>query len=159
MANSLRLVFSNYGYVGLAGLVFVTLFFLVSVLSEYFFYEPYLVLYVPDDRALGFALIVAVAIMSGLVIPMNVFRIRMLQNKARKVGGSFIGSFIGASAGACSCGPVGFAVISTFGTIGGTATAFLTAYELPMRIASLAILGYVYYTTNKSLTAECRIKN
>jgi hypothetical protein len=159
MANSLRLVFSNYGYVGLAGLVFVALFFMVSALSEYFFYEPYIVLYVPDDRVLGFVLIVILSVLSGLVIPMNVYRIRMLQNKARKVGGSFIGSFIGASAGACSCGPVGFAVISTFGTIGGTATAFLTAYEIPMRIASIAILGYVYYTTNKSLVAECRIKN
>jgi hypothetical protein len=158
MTSSLGLVFSNYSYVGLAGAVFFVMFMLLSTLSEFVFFEPYFVFYITDDRILNFALIMAVSILSAMVIPMNVYRIRMLKNKAHKVGGSFIGSFIGASAGACSCGPVGFAVISTFGTIGGTATAFLTMYEIPMRIISLAILGYVYYTTNKSLLAECKIK-
>jgi len=33
----------------------------------------------------------------------------------KKMGGGIFGSIIGAAAGACSCGPIGFAVISTFG--------------------------------------------
>lgn len=157
MTSSPVLVFSNYTYVGLACVVFFVMFMIISVLSEFVFFEPYFVFYVPDDRILGFVLLVAVSVLSGLVIPMNVYRIKMLQSRTHKVGGSFIGSFIGASADACSCGPVGFAIISTFGAIGGTATAFLTMYEIPMRIASLVILVYVYYTTNKSLVSECKI--
>jgi hypothetical protein len=82
----------------------------------------------------------------------------MLQNKVHKVSGGFLGSLIGASAGACSCGPVGFAVISTFGTAGGVATAFLTSYEIPVRIIAIGLLGFVYYTTNKSLSVECRVR-
>lgn len=151
----LRLVFANRAYVALSSAVFAVMFMLISSLSELVFFQPYFVFYVPDDRILSFALIIAVSVLSALVIPMNVYLLKTMQ-KAKKVGGSFLGSLVGASAGACSCGPIGFSIISTFGTAGGVATAFLTAYEIPLRLVSLGILGYVYYTTSKSLTS-CRI--
>jgi hypothetical protein len=75
-----------------------------------------------------------------------------------KISGSVLGSIIGASAGICSCGPIGFSIISTFGTIAGTATAFLTNYEIPLRLASLGILCLVYYTTIRSISVECKIQ-
>jgi hypothetical protein len=146
-----KLVFSNHLYVGTAAAIFVSLFLFLSALSEYVFFKPYFVFYVQDDRVLGFVLIVAVSVLAAIVIPMNIYRIKMLQ-KATRMSTSLLGSIVGASAGACSCGPVGFAIISTFGTIGGVATAFLTLYEVPLRILSLGILGYVYYTTTKSLS-------
>ncbi|MEW6042666.1 MAG: hypothetical protein AB1608_00170 [Thermoproteota archaeon] len=157
MASSLRLVFSSYRYVILSSAIFVGMLMLLSSLSEYVFFEPYFVFYVPLDRVIGFVLIVAVSGLSGLIIPMNVYVLTVLQ-KAKRVSGGFIGSLIGASAGACSCGPVGFAIISTFGTVGGLATAFLTAYEIPLRVVSMGILGYVFYSTNKLLVTECRYK-
>jgi hypothetical protein len=155
--NATKLVFSNYGYIGLAVAIFMVMFFLLSTLSEYVFFEPYFVFYVPDDRVLGFALILAVSVLSAAVIPMNVYRVKILQ-RVSKASGGFLGSLIGASAGACSCGPVGFAIISTFGTAGGIATAFLASYEIPLRIISTGILGYVYYTTAKSLSVECKAR-
>jgi hypothetical protein len=155
--NTTKLVFSNYGYLVLAAAVFVVMFFLLSALSEYVFFEPYFVFYVPDDRMLGFTLILAVSVLSAIVIPMNVYRAKILK-RASKASGGFLGSLIGASAGACSCGPVGFAIISTFGTVGGAATAFLTSYEVPLRIISIGILGFVYYTTSKSLHSECMVR-
>jgi hypothetical protein len=97
--------------------------------------------------------------MSGIVPSMNVYRIRVLRNNSKSMGTGVLGSIIGASAGACSCGSLGFTVISVFGTAGGIATSFLTNYELPLRLASLAILGYTFYTTKKSLSSECKIKN
>ena len=111
----------------------------------------------PDDRIVGFVLIVTVSALSGLVIPMNVYLLRIIRN-AKKMGGGFLGSLVGASAGACSCGPVGFSIISTFGTIGGTTTAFLATYEIPLRVVSLGILGYAYYSTTKSLNDNCKIR-
>ena len=90
---------------------------------------------------------------------MNVYRVRVLRNNSKSMGTGVLGSIIGASAGACSCGSLGFAVISVFGTAGGIATSFLTNYELPLRLGSLAILGYTFYTTKKSLYSECKIKN
>jgi hypothetical protein len=96
--------------------------------------------------------------MSAVVIPMNIYRIRTLQKSTTKIGGSLLGSIIGASAGICSCGPIGFSIISTFGTVAGTATAFLTYYEIPLRLVSLGLLCLVYYTTAKSISIECKIQ-
>jgi len=81
----------------------------------------------------------------------------MLKSSKKKVGSSFIGSIIGASAGACSCGSIGFAVISIFGAVGGAATSFLANYEIPLRLVSIAILVGTYFYMVRGLTAECRI--
>jgi hypothetical protein len=96
--------------------------------------------------------------MSAIVIPMNIYRIRTRQKSTSKIGGSLLGSIIGASAGICSCGPIGFSIISTFGTVAGTATAFLTNYEIPLRLVSLGLLCLVYYATAKSISIECKIQ-
>jgi uncharacterized membrane protein YraQ (UPF0718 family) len=156
LAGITKSVFSNYKYAGLAVVVFVSMFVLLSALSEYVFFQPYFVFYVPDDRLLGFVLIIGISALSAIVIPLNVYRAKILQ-KSSKVG-SFSGSFIGVSAGACSCGPVGYAIISTFGTAGSVATAFLTSYEIPLRIISIAVLGCVYYATVRSLAVKCKIR-
>ncbi len=159
MAQTLKLVFSNRKYIVVAAIISIGLFVPLAILAEYIFLQPYLVMSIPADRIVGFSLIVAVSILSGLVIAMNVYRIKTLHNQARKMSGGLFGSIVGASAGACSCGPLGFAIISTFGTTGGIATAFVSNYEIPLRLVALAILGFTYYTTTKSLSVECKIKS
>ena len=151
-------MFSSYSYVLLAGIIFVCMLIPLSILSEFLFIEPLFVIHVIEDRAFGFTLLVAISFMSAVVIPMNIYRIRTLQKSTTKIGGSLLGSIIGASAGICSCGPIGFSIISTFGTVAGTATAFLTNYEIPLRLASLGLLCLVYYTTAKSISIECKIQ-
>jgi hypothetical protein len=152
------MVFSSYSYVLLAGIIFVCMLIPLSILSEFLFIEPFFVIHVIEDRAFSFTLLVAISFMSAVVIPMNIYRIRTLQKSTTKIGGSLLGSIIGASAGICSCGPIGFSIISTFGTVAGTATAFLTNYEIPLRLASLGLLCLVYYTTAKSISIECKIQ-
>jgi len=151
-------VFSSYPYVLVAGIIFVCMFIPLSILSEFLFIEPFFVIHVIEDRAFSFTLLVAISFMSAVVIPMNIYRIRTLQKSTTKIGGSLLGSIIGASAGICSCGPIGFSIISTFGTVAGTATAFLTYYEIPLRLVSLGLLCLVYYTTAKSISIECKIQ-
>jgi hypothetical protein len=129
------------------------------ILSEYIFLEPYVVAHLPSGSELGFILIVILSALSALVIPMNIFRVSILKSSKQKMGGGIFGSIIGASAGACSCGPIGFAVISTFGSVGATATAFLTNYEIPLRIIAVAILAITYFTTVKSLKVECKLNS
>ena len=151
-------MFSSYPYVLVAGIIFVCMFIPLSILSEFLFIEPLFVIHVIEDRAFSFTLLVAISFMSAVVIPMNIYRIRTLQKSTTKIGGSLLGSIIGASAGICSCGPIGFSIISTFGTVAGTATAFLTYYEIPLRLASLGLLCLVYYTTAKSISIKCKIQ-
>ena len=155
--NNLKLVFSSYSYSILAVSIFVGMFIPLSILSEFIFIEPFFIFHVTEVSWFSFVLGLGISIMSAIVIPMNVYRVKALQKNASKIGGSIIGSIIGASAGICSCGPIGFSIISTFGTVAGTATAFLTNYEIPLRLGSIALLCLVYYTTARSISSECKI--
>tara|TARA_B100000029_G_scaffold357773_1_gene350550 strand:- start:338 stop:607 length:270 start_codon:yes stop_codon:yes gene_type:complete len=87
---------------------------------------------------------------------MNVYRVRLIKN-TNKIGSSIIGTIIGASAGACSCGPLAFTIITTFGTAGSVASSFVTVYEIPIRLVSIFILCMVIFVTSKSLSQECKI--
>ena len=157
MVHPIKLVYSNSKYVLLTSSIFVLMTIGLLILSEYIFLEPYVVAHLPSGSELGFVLIVLLSALSALVIPMNIFRINILKSSKQKMGGGILGSIIGTAAGACSCGPIGFAVISTFGSVGATATAFLTNYEIPIRIIAIAILTVTYFTTIKSLNAECNL--
>lgn len=159
MAQMIKLVFSNFKYLLLASIIFVSMMIGLLILSEYIFLEPYLISHLPSGSEFGFILITILSVLSALVIPMNIFRINILKSSKQKMGGGIFGSIIGAAAGACSCGPVGFAIISTFGSVGATATAFVTNYEIPIRIIAIAILAVTYFTTVKSLKVECKINS
>lgn len=159
MISTVKLVFSNFRYIILASAIFVSMMIGLLILSEYIFLEPYVVGHVPSGSEFGFVLIAVLSALSALVLPMNIFRINILKSSKQKMGGGIFGSVIGAAAGACSCGPVGFAVISTFGSVGATTTAFLTNYEIPIRVVAIAILVLTYFTTVKSLKVECKINS
>ena len=130
---------------------------ILLLISEFIFLEPYFATHIPSGSELGFVLIVILSGLSALVIPMNLFRITNLKNSKQKMSGSIFGTIVGSAAGACSCGPIGFAVISTFGSVGATATAFLTNYEIPIRIIAIMVLFITYFTTIKSLKTECKV--
>jgi hypothetical protein len=159
MVHPIKLVYSNPKYFLLTSGIFVLMTIGLLILSEYIFLEPYVVAHLPSGSELGFVLIVILSALSALVIPMNIFRINILKSSKQKMGGGILGSIIGTAAGACSCGPIGFAVISTFGSVGATATAFLTNYEIPIRIIAIAILIVTYFTTIKSLKVECNLNS
>jgi len=158
LVEPLKIVFSNVKYSLLALGIFIPMLFVLLILSEFIFLEPYFVGQIPKGTELGFSLIVILSGLSALVLPMNVYRINILKNSKGKIGGSVFGSFIGAAAGACSCGPIGFSIISTFGSVGATSLAFLTTYEIPIRIISIALLIIIFFTTVKSLKVECKLK-
>ena len=158
MIEILKLVFSNFKFFVLSVIIFSSMMIVLLLISEFIFLEPYFVTHIPSGSELGFILIATLSGLSALVIPMNLFRIINLKNSKQKMSGSIFGAIVGSAAGACSCGPIGFAVISTFGSAGATATAFLTNYEIPIRIIAIIILSITYFTTIKSLKTECKIQ-
>jgi len=157
MLSILKLVFSNYLYVVLASAVFTFMLIGLLIVSQYIFLEPYLIGDIQQGSELGFVLIVILSVLSGLVIPMNIYRINILKKSKGKISGSLFGSFVGSIAGACSCSPIGFAAVSTFGSVGATAFSFLTNFEIPIRICAIVLLIFTYYTTMKSIKIECRV--
>tara|TARA_Y100000590_G_scaffold146118_1_gene167976 strand:+ start:935 stop:1411 length:477 start_codon:yes stop_codon:yes gene_type:complete len=154
--NIFHTVFSNFYYTLIACLIFGTLFVSLSIISEFIFLEPYLVFAVYSETVISLLLIIFLSALSGIAISMNIYRVKIVK-ETRKLGGSIIGTIIGASAGACSCGPIAFSVIATFGTAGSVASSFLTAYEIPIRITSIGILLLVIAVTSKSLSRECKV--
>ena len=159
MLEILKVIFSNLKFIIISVIIFSSMMFSLLFISEFIFLEPYFVTHIPSGSELGFILITVLSGLSALVISMNLFRIINLKNSKHKMGGSIFGTFVGSAAGACSCGPIGFAVISTFGTVGATTTAFLSNYEIPIRIIAIVILIITYFTTIKSLKIECNIQN
>ena len=157
MIEIFKVIFSNFKFLALSVMIFLSMMVLLLLVSEFIFLEPYFVTHIPSGSELGFILIITLSALSALVIPMNLFRITNLKNSKQKMSGSIFGSIVGSAAGACSCGPIGFAVISTFGSVGATATAFLTNYEIPIRVVAIAILTITYFTTIKSLKTECKV--
>lgn len=152
-----KTVYSNKKYLYVSSAIFLVLFVFLSIVSEFIFLSPVFVFNIPVNSIADFVLIVAIALLSGIVTSFSIYRMRMTNKGLKKSGIGFAGSIIGAGAGACSCGSLGFSAVSIFGTIGGTATAFLTNYEMPLRLISIAILCYTYFVSAKDITSKCKI--
>jgi hypothetical protein len=112
---------------------------------------------VAEYAVLNFISILVICILTGLVLSMSIYRIRFLQASTKKLRSGLLGSFIGAGAGAC-CGGIGVALISIFGAVGGVATSVLTNFEVPLRVASIAILVFTYFMIVRDLNKECKVE-
>ena len=156
MNNTFETVYSNYTYILIAIGIFFLLFFPLITISEFLFFEPFIVFSIYPETTLSFLLIVILSFFSALAVSMNIYRVKLIK-KTKKIGSSIVGTIIGASAGACSCGPIAFSIITTFGTAGSIASSFLNVYEIPIRLTSIGILGIVIFVTTKSLSRECKI--
>ena len=158
MNNTFGIIYSNPSYI----LIFIGIFFLLFIplitISEFLFFEPFLVFSIYPETTLSFFLIVTLSLFSAFAVSMNIYRVKLIK-ETKKIGSSIIGTIIGASAGACSCGPIAFSIIATFGTAGSIASSFLTVYEIPIRLTSIGILVIVIFVTTKSLSRECKVKS
>ena len=158
MNNTFGIIYSNPSYILISIGIFFLLFIPLITISEFLFFEPFLVFSIYPETTLSFSLIVLLSLFSAFAVSMNIYRVKLIK-ETKKIGSSIIGTIIGASAGACSCGPIAFSVIATFGTAGSIASSFLTVYEIPIRLTSIGILILVIFVTTKSLSRECKVKS
>ena len=158
MNNTFGIIYSNPSYILILIGIFFLLFIPLITISEFLFFEPFLVFSIYPETTLSFSLIVTLSLFSAFAVSMNIYRVKLI-NETKKIGSSIIGTIIGASAGACSCGPIAFSIITTFGTAGSIASSFLTVYEVPIRLTSIGILVIVIFVTTKSLSRECKVKS
>ena len=156
MNNTFGIVYSKPSYILIATGIFFLLFIPLIIISEFLFLEPFLVFSMYPETTLSFFLIATLSFLSSLAVSMNIYRVKLIK-ESKNMGSSIIGTIIGASAGACSCGPIAFSIIATFGTAGSIASSFLTLYEIPIRLTSIVILGIVIFVTTRSLSHECKV--
>ena len=158
MNNTFGIIYSNPSYILILIGIYFLLFIPLIIISEFLFFEPFLVFSIYPETTLSFSLIVTLSLFSAFAVSMNIYRVKLIK-ETKKIGSSIIGTIIGASAGACSCGPIAFSIITTFGTAGSIASSFLTVYEVPIRLTSIGILVIVIFVTTKSLSRECKVKS
>ena len=158
MNNTFGIIYSNPSYILILIGIFFLLFIPLIIISEFLFFEPFLVFSIYPETTLSFSLIVTLPVFSAFAVSMNIYGVKLIK-ETKKIGSSIIGTIIGASAGACSCGPIAFSIITTFGTAGSIASSFLTVYEVPIRLTSIGILVIVIFVTTKSLSRECKVKS
>jgi hypothetical protein len=158
---SIRMVFfSNWQYIALAAVVASIFWIIFSVFDQLLFFSPVFVFYLPDDAVTGFILSNITAVLMGLVVSMNVYVFRHSKGLKITAASFFSGSTLSVLSSTCaSCSSLGFLLVSTFGGVGVTASTFLSNYQIPLRIVSVALLIWALYSVSKKLTTGCRIKS
>ncbi|MDP3780154.1 MAG: hypothetical protein Q8Q69_03065 [Nitrosopumilaceae archaeon] len=156
MLSSFKLVFSHKFYIFLASSIFVAFWILFNVLGELLFFLPVFVFYLPEDAIPVFVLSNAISALMGIVVSMNVY---VIKNTKLKMSKSFFsGSSVGVISGACaSCSSIGFILLTSFGSIGVAASTFLSVYQIPLLLVSIALLGWAYYSIHNKLTKSCML--
>ena len=148
--------FSNWSYIALAAVVSSIFWIIFSVFDQLLFFSPVFVFYLPDDAVLGFLISTITAVIMGIVVSMNLYVLRHSRGLKMSIGSFFSGSTLSVISSTCaSCSSIGFLLVSTFGGVGVTASTFLSNYQIPLRILSIALLVWALYSISNKLTKSC----
>jgi hypothetical protein len=111
------------------------------------------VFYLPEDAITGFILSNITAILLGMVVSMNVYVLMHSRGVKFNATSFFSGSSIGILSSTCaSCSSLGFLLASTLGGAGITLSTFLSNYQTPLRIVSIVLLLWAFYSISIRLT-------
>jgi len=154
--NALKLVFSNPKYVILSALIFVGMFVPLIIFLQYVFFEPFLIFSVADSELFSFSLVVIISILTALVLSMGIYRMRLLRTQARKMRSGIMGSIMGVSAGTLGCLSMSMVLVPILVPLAST-VAIIENYAVPLRLISIAILGFTFFITVRGINSECKI--
>jgi hypothetical protein len=159
MLISIKLVFSHWEYIAIAGTIAIIFWIVFNVFEQLLFFSPIVIFYLPEDAVMGFILSNITAILLGIVVSMNVYVLKHSRGMKFNAASFFSGSSIGVLSSTCaSCSSLGFLLVSTLGGAGITLSTFLSNYQTPLRIVSIALLIWAYYSISIRLTRGCKIE-
>ena len=155
---SAKLVFFRWAYIALAGTIAAIFWIVFNLFEQLLFFSPIVVFYLPEDAIAGFILSNITAILLGMVVSMNVYVLRDSRGVEFNAASFFSGSSLGILSSTCaSCSSLGFLLVSVLGGAGITLSTFLSNYQTPLRIVSIALLFWAYYSISIRLTRSCNI--
>jgi hypothetical protein len=149
-----KMVFGALLYVFIAAAVFTTFWIIFNVFDQLLFFSPVVSFYLPGDAVTGFILTTIISVLMGIIVSMNLYLIR---NSKVKLDKSLLsGSILSIASSSCiGCSSLGFVVIATLRSFGVVATDFLTNYQIPLRLASIAVLLCALYSMHIKITRSC----
>jgi hypothetical protein len=158
MLISIKLVFSHWTYIAIAGTIATTFWIVFNIFEQLLFFSPIVVFYLPEDAIMGFIFSTITAILLGMVVSMNVYVFEHSRWKKLNAASLFSGSSISVLSSICaSCSSLGILLVSILGGAGITLSTFLSNYQTPLRIVSLILLLWAYYSISIGLTRSCNI--
>jgi len=143
-----------------AGVIALFLGVLLVYFNGFLFFFPYVVFYVPAEEVLSLGLDISVSILSGVVITASVYGIKRVGTGGGQAKGGMAGIVLAFVAGACPCYylvPL-LAVAGGTGGILGVLGIYMNAYQLPIKLLSLLLLGGVVFSLERSLRASCVVR-
>ena len=152
---SFQIVFSKLAYIVFAASIAIVFSIISSIFDQLLFFYPILVFYLPSDAEVGFILANIIAILLGTVVSMNIYVFRHSKIKIRGTPLLSASSLSVLSSICVSCSSLGFFLISVMGTVGVTVSAFISNYQAPLRLLSIALLIWAYYSVSNKLTKSC----
>ena len=159
MLISIKLVFSHWAYIALAGTIATIFWIVFNVFEQLLFFSPIVVFYLPEDAITGFILSNITAILLGIVVSMNIYVLKHSRGIKLNAASFFSGSTIGVLSSTCaSCSSLGFLLVSILGSAGMALSTFLSNYQTPLRIVSIALLLWAYFSISIRLTKSCKIE-
>ena len=158
MILSIKIVFNSWIYIAVAGAVASIFWIIFNNFDQLLFFSPVFVFYVPQDAFIGFILSNITAILLGIMVSMNIYVLKHSDRSRISLTSFFSGSTISVLSSTCaSCSSLGFLLVSTFGGVGVTASTILSNYQIPLRIISIALLIWAFYSICSKLTKSCSI--
>jgi hypothetical protein len=158
MLLSIKIVFNSWIYIAVAGAVASIFWIIFNNFDQLLFFSPVFVFYVPQDAFIGFILSNITAILLGIMVSMNIYVLKHSDRSRISLTSFFSGSTISVLSSTCaSCSSIGFLLVSTFGGVGVTASTILSNYQIPLRIISIALLIWAFYSICSKLTKSCII--
>ncbi|HEY6950224.1 MAG TPA: hypothetical protein VI146_06405 [Nitrososphaeraceae archaeon] len=152
---SFQIVFSKLAYIVFAASTAIAFSIISSIFDQLLFFYPILVFYLPSDAIVGFILANIIAVLLGIVVSMNVYVFRHSKIKIRGTSLLSASSLSVLSSICVSCSSLGFFLISVMGTVGVAVSAFVSNYQTPLRLLSIALLIWAYYSVSNKLTKSC----
>lgn len=128
--------------------------------DEFLFFSPDLIFFLLPERIGYLALDLVISALSGMVLSLSLFQIfnaSKIKAKGQKLG--IAGIAIAFLSGACPCYYL-VPLLAVAGGAGGALTFIgitLGAYQVPVKLASLALIAFVTFSLERSLRASCRI--
>jgi len=133
---------------------------LLVYFNGFLFLFPYYVVYVPAEEILSLGLDITTSIISGVVIVASVYGIKTVGTGGEQAKGGMAGIILAFVAGACPCYylvPL-LAVAGGAGGVLGVLGVYLDAYQIPIKLLSLLLLGGVAFSLERSLRASCIVR-
>ena len=154
---AVKMVFSGKIYLLIAVSVAVSFWIVFNTFDQLLFFSPSVVFYMRDGAWPGFMLSTAAATLTGTVVSMNIYALR--HSISKSLGSLFSGSSVGVATSVCaSCSSLAFFLATSLGTTGLAISTFLSNYQIHLRLLSVIILIWAYYSVHKKITTSCSTK-